>query len=36
MSAMETSANKVTSLDAAMSLLFNMVLQWRGASEFRR
>ena len=28
--------NPVTSLDAAMSLLFHIGRQWRGASEFLR
>jgi hypothetical protein len=29
-------ANKITTLDAAMTLLFHIGRQWRGASEFRR
>jgi hypothetical protein len=28
--------NKITSLDAAMTLLFHVECQQRGASEFRR
>jgi hypothetical protein len=28
--------NKVTSLDAAMTLLFHVGRQWGGASEFHR
>jgi len=28
--------NKITSLDAAMTLLFDFVAHWRGASEFHR
>jgi hypothetical protein len=30
------SANQVTSLDAAMALLFHIEHHWRGASEFLR
>jgi hypothetical protein len=30
------SPNKVTTLDAAMTILFHAERQWRGASEFFR
>jgi hypothetical protein len=33
---MVTPPNKITSLDAAMTLLFHIHGQWRGASEFYR
>jgi len=33
---MTTMPNKITSLDAAMTLLFHVVAHWRGASEFFR
>ena len=29
-------ANKITALDAAMTLVFHAGRQWRGASEFHR
>src|SRR3954467_5010286 len=29
-------ANKITALDAAMTLLFHILAHWRGASEFER
>jgi hypothetical protein len=33
---MITRPNKVTSLDAAVPLRFDLVVYWRGASEFIR